>query len=338
VPTGISSSSMTLQQYAAISNESLIQRVVFSLLDVHSVLNDIPFQTNPTLKANGSRVVGNLPAVNWRKLNGSAVVSSGSSSPFSEQAYVLSQLVDIDRLLLMDKNAVGNPAEVQVNMQLRAISYDITDKFFNNNHASGNADSFVGIRQRLDDTTSWGTNSACKINAGGVDLSDSGMSATNANTFIRYIDQLLDEIGSPDGDNVTLYMNRNLRRRLAAAIRLLGAGGGFDMTKDAFERRVMTYRNAIVRSIGVKADQTTEIITNTETSAGANGSSTYTSVYGVKYGEDSFAGWQMEPFRAQNIGLRPDEPNMYRIFLEWAIGLYQQYTRGIGRIYDIKVA
>lgn len=337
MPTG-TSGALTLQQYANESNSPLVQRIVFSLLDVHSVLNDIPFDTVPTLKANGSRVVGQLPTPAWRKLNGSATVTSGTAAPFQEQAYVLSNIIDIDRLMLIDKNAVGNPAAVQTDMLLKSISYDITDKFFNNNHSSGDADAFVGLRQRLDDQTTWGTNAACKIDAGGVDLSDSGISAANANKFIRFVDQMLDELGDPDGNGVVIYMNRDLRRRLAQAVRLLGAGGGFDMATDAFDRRVMTYRNAVVRSIGVKADQSTEIITPTETSAGANGSSNYTSAYAVRYGQDSFQGWQMEPLRVDPIGLRADEPNMYRVFIEWAVGLYQTYTRGVARLYDVKVS
>lgn len=338
MPTGISSASLTLQQYAFQSNEPLIQKIVYSLLDVSSVLNDIPFATKGTLKANGARIVGGLPAANWRKLNADSVVASGTAAPFQEQAYILSNLIDIDRLILMDQNAVGNPASVQSDMMLKSWSYDMTDKFFNNNHVTGNADAWVGIRQRLDDTTTWGTNSACKINGGGVDVSNAGLSTANANTLIRLTDQMLDEMGNPDGDNVVIYMNRDLRRRFAAAVRQLGAGGGFDMTQDAFGRRVMTYRNAIVRSVGVKADQTTEIITSTETAAGANGASTFTSMYAVNYGEDKFSGWQMTPLQAINIGLRPDAPSMYRIFLEWPTGLYQAYTRSIARVFNIKVS
>jgi hypothetical protein len=338
MPTGISSNSITLQQYALQSNDPLIQKIVFSLLEVGSPLEDIPFVTRPTMKVNGSRVVNQLPTANWRKLNGSSVVASGTASPFQEQAYVLSNLIDIDRLLLMDENSVGNPASVQADMMIKSWTYDFSDKFFNNNHLSGNADAFVGLRQRLDDPTSWGTATTCKIDAGGVDVSDSGRTAATSNSFIQYLDQMLDSMGQPDGNGVVVYMNRNLRRRVAASVRLLGAGGGFDMTTDAFDRRVMTYRNAIIRSVGVKSDQSTEIITSTETSAGANGSSTFTSMYGVCYGEDQFSGWQMTPLMVQNIGLRPDEPTMFRFFLEWPVGLYQQNIRSVARVYDIKVA
>jgi hypothetical protein len=338
MPAGISTASLTLQQYAAQSNEPLVQRVVFSLLEVGSVLNDISFQTNGSLKANGSRIVGALPTVGYRRLNEDTTTASGTAQPFQEQAYIMSNTIDIDRLLMMDVNQIGDPSAVQVDMWLKAASYDYTDKFFNNNHTSGDPKMVIGIRQRLDDPTTWGTNTACKINAGGVDLSDSGLTSANANVAIRYMEQMLDEIGAPDGNDVVIYMNRNLRRRFQQAIRSLGAGGGFDMTTDAFGRRLLTFRNAVIRAVGTKADQSTEIITNTETSAGANGSSTYSSIYAVRYGDSALNGWQMEPIRIQNLGLRQDVPTQNRVFIEWASGLYQVHTRAVARVYGIKVA
>jgi hypothetical protein len=152
------------------------------------------------------------------------------------------------------------------------------------------------------------------------------------------MENALDEIGVPDGTGCVFYMNRNLRRRLGNCVRLMGAGGGFDMTTDAYGRRVMTFRNAVIRTVGVKADQTTEIITSTESTTGANSNSVYTSFYVVRYGDDVFNGWQMTPLAVQNIGLRPDEPTIFRTFLEWPIGLYQSNTRALARVYDIKVA
>ena len=334
----VSSSSLTLQQFAQQSNEPLIQSIAYSLLQTDSVLNDIGFVTKPTMKVNGSRVVGGLPTMGWRQINESTTVANGTAQTFSEQVYIGSNAIDVDRLIMMDENQVGNPAAQQAKMMLASWSYDINDKFFNNNHSSGDADAFVGIRQRLDDPTTWGTNTACKIDAGGVVLTDAGQTAATSNVLIYFLEQLLDEMGAPEGDGCVLYMNRNMRRRLGKAVRLMGAGGGFDMTTDAFGRRVMTFRNAVIRTVGVKANQSTEIITNTEDTAGANGSSTYTSIYGVRYGEDTFNGWQMTPLAVQSIGLRPDEPTIFRTFLEWPIGLYQTHTRAVTRLYGLKVA
>lgn len=334
----ISASSLTLAQYAIMANDPLVTKFVYSLLETGTVMENWPMVVNPSLKVNGVRWANSLPSTNWRKLNASTVVTSGTPSPFQEQAYILSNAIDTDIKLIQDKNQISDPRGAQVEAYIRSIAYDTNDKFFNNNHGAGNADSFVGIRQRLDDTTTWGTNTACKIDAGGVDLSDAGMTAATANKFIRFIENMLDEIGNSQGDGIVIYMNRDLHRRANQAIRLLGAGGGFDMTQDAFGRRIEMFRNATVQTIGVKGDQSTEIITSTETNAGANGSSTFTSMYAVKYGEGWMNTWQMNPLGVMDIGIRSDEPTIYRVFVDWAVGILQEHTRAVARCFDVKVA
>ena len=92
----------------------------------------------------------------------------------------------------------------------------------------------------------------------------------------------------------------------------------------------------MIRVVGVKADQTTNIITNTETTAGADGSSDYTSMYVARYGEDRFIPWQMGPMQVQNFDL-PDSPVMNRTFIDGSLGYVQNHTRAIARVFDIKI-
>lgn len=334
----ISNSALTLAQYAEQSNEPLIKEVTFSLLENDSPLSDMPLYTRPTQKINGARFTGHLPSVAWRQLNESTTVTSGTASPYQEQAYILSNAFDIDRFILEDMNAVGNPLAVQVDAWLKSVNYDLTDKFFNNNHTAGDVDAPVGVRERLDQTATWGTNSACKINCGGVDMTLSAMTAATAGSFFYYLDQALDELGSPDGTDCVIYTNRNLRRLMQVGIKRMGAGGGFEMTQDAYDRRVSVYRNAKLRTIGLKSDQSTEIITSTEDTAGANGASTYSSFYVVRYGEGFFSGWQFDSLAPVFAGYRSDEPTHYRMAFDWALGFLQAHTRCIARGYGVKVA
>ena len=334
----VDAAALNLGQYALMSNDPRIAKIVYSLLQVGTVLEDIPIVTNPSLNLRGVRWQSNLPSVNWRKLNASSTVTSGTPTAYAEQAFILSNNIDTDVKLIIDKNQISDPRTVQVNAYLTGARYDVNDKFINNNPVTGNSDSFTGIRYRLDNPTIYGTNSACKISGGAVDRSDSGITATTAGNFCQLVEQMFDELGSPNGDGIVLYMNRNLRRRFHRAVRMMGAGGGFDMTKDAFDRRIEMFRNARVQTVGVKADQSTEIITNTEDTAGADGSSTYTSMYAVKYGEGFARGWQMAPLGINDIGVRSDEPTQYRVNVDWAVGLVFEHTRSIARVYDIKVA
>jgi hypothetical protein len=294
-----------------------------------------------SMKVNGTRFTGNLATVNWRKLNEASVVTSSTATPYTEQAYILSNMIDVDKKLREDVNSIGDPMGVQLLAYLKAASYDLNDKFFNNDHLTGDADAPVGIRYRLDNPSTMGTNSACKINGSGVDITQGSMTAATAASFIELIEQALSEIdGGVDGNGCVLYMNRLVQRRLGRAIRMLGAGGGFEMVTDAFDRRVMKFRNATIRTIGLKADQSTEIITNTETSAGANGSSTFSSLYAVKYGEGYAQGWQYESIAdsVQFIGQRSDEPTHERLIIDWAAGMRFDHTRAAARVFNIKVS
>lgn len=336
MPTGVSGS-LTLAQYAIQSNDPLVARVAFSLHEHGSVVQDWPLATKSTLKMNGVRFTGSLPTVNWRKINEASTVTSGTANPYTEQAFIMSNIIDVDRKLVDDENQISDPRGIQLEAYLRSVAYDMNDKFFNNNHVTGDEDAFVGIRARLDDSATWGTNSNCKIDASGVVMTNS-LTAASAGQFFENLDRALDEIGSPNGDGCVIYMNRLLRRRASRAIKVMGAGGGFDMTDDAFDRRVETYRNARLRTVGVKSDQSTEIITNTEDATGADGASTFTSLYVVKYGEGYVQPWQMAPMRVEDIGVRTDEPTHYRLLVDWACGYVQNHTRAVARVYDIKVS
>lgn len=331
----ISSSALTLAQYANQSNDPLVTAIVNSLYTFGSVFDEVPIVSKASLKINGARLQGNLPTINWRKLSESSVTTSASITQYSENVYPIGNNIDIDKLYLVDQNSIGDPRAVQLMAYMESLTYDVNDKFFNNGPLTGDPDAPIGIRYRLDNASAFGIASQCKINGGGVDLS--APTAAIGGQFLELLDQALQELGSPDGDNCRIYMNRLVSRRVDRAVKLMGSGGGFEMVRDAFDRRILMYRNARVQTVGVKADQSTEIITNTETAAGADGSSTFSSFYVVKYGEDRFIPWQMKPLEVSNFDL-PDEPTINRTFIDWQLGYAQNHTRSISRVFNIKVS
>jgi hypothetical protein len=246
--------------------------------------------------------------------------------------------VDVDKTLVEDVNQIVDPQGFQAEMVLKGIAYDFNDKFVNNNHTAGNAKAIVGIRARLDDPTTFGTRADCKIDATGAtaDMSPS-LTATTANLFFEKLDQLLWAVNSNDGSGVVLYMNEVMKRRLATAARLMGTSGGFRTTEDQFGRTIEMYRGAVIRDVGYKADQTTRIINVTETAAGADGSSTFTSIYAVRLAPSALFGWQMGPLIVNRMGLL-DNAVTYRTLIEWRGGIVTQDTRSIARLYDIKIS
>lgn len=333
----VSSSALTLAQYAIMSNDPLIQQITYSLLENANVLNDLPLVTKKSILVNGVRWEGSLPSVNWSKLNVDPVVTSGTPAAYQEQAYIIRNAIDVDRFLVEDENQIQNPRGVQTNAYLKSVAYDVNDKFINNDHLTGNNDAFHGLRNRIDNAV-FRTNSDCKIDTSGVDLSPGGMTLTTANTFIEYIQQLLDMMGAPTGMGVTLYMNDLMKRRFARAVRMMGPAAGWSVNQDNFGRPVEMYNDAKIRDIGRKADQTTKIITSTELNTGGAGSSTFTSIYGVRYGEDHVFGWQFDALSPKDIGLIGNGGSTYRMLIDWAFGIFQTGTRDIARLYDIKVS
>jgi hypothetical protein len=165
----------------------------------------------------------------------------------------------------------------------------------------------------------------------------SALTAATGNSFLEYVDQLLWAVGSVDGNGVVLYMNEVMKRRFATALRILGTSGGFSITQDNYGRTVDKFRGAEIRDIGYKADQTTRIITTTETTAGVDGSSNYTSIYAVRYGEAALFGWQFAPLQARDLG-EMENGSIYRTMVDWAGGLVASDTRSVARLYDIKIS
>src|SRR4051794_833550 len=333
----ISASALTLAQYALQSNDPLVIAVTFSLIDNGCVIGDVPFINKATLIASGVRFEGSLPSVNWAQINSEGVTTSGTPTPFQESAYLIRNNIDVDKVLVLDQNQIADPRAIQLAAYMKGVAYEWNHVFINNNHVTGNANAPVGLRARIDNYAQYGLKSAQKVNAGGVDLTQAAATAATANAFIEYLDQLLWSVDSPDGNGVVLYMNEVMKRRLAFALRLMGTSGGLATVKDQFDRTIEMYKGAVIRDVGYKADQSTRIITTTETSAGVDGSSTYTSIYAANYGEMYLGGWQFEALQARDLGLM-ENGVISRTFVDWAGGLFSANNRSMARLYGIKLA
>jgi hypothetical protein len=331
---------ISLSEYAIMSNNPLVMGITKSLLMAGSVLADIPLATENTLLVNGVRWEGNLPTVDWAKINGGLTVTKGKPTAYSEQAFMIRNAIDVDTAILADRNRIMDPRAAQISAYFDAVTYDTNDKFINNSHTSGDADAPVGLRERLDNPSVYGVQSELKIDFGGVDLSDSGMGQDDANTFVTNVQKMLDFLGRREGDGVVFYANDDLLRRWERAVRIMGAGAGWNTVVDSWGRMVTKYRNARIVDIGRKADQTTRIITSTETSTGAAGASTFTSLYAVVYGEDRFMGWQFAPLDQSvvDLGLLGNDGTIARTMVDWKVGLLPVHTRCMARGYNIKVA
>ena len=334
----VNAGTLTLADYAQMSNQPLVAAISYSLIMNANVIQDIPLMNNNSIIVQGARFEGNLPTINWSALNAEGVTTRGTPTPYQEQLYLIRNYIDVDKMLVNDKNAIVDPRAAQAEAYLRGLTYDVNYKFIQNDHVTGDSNAFVGIKARIDNGSVFGVRPENKIDAGGVDLSQAGATQATANKFLEMMDQLLWSVDSPDGTGVTLYMNEVMKRRFAFSIRLMGTSGGFMTIQDQFNRTIQMYKGATIRDIGYKADQSTRIITTTELATGAaNTGGTFTSIYAVNYGTDHFFGWQFADPNVQDLGLL-NNGVIYRTLIDWGVGLVNASTRSLARLYDIKLA
>jgi major capsid protein gp7 len=345
----IAANTVSLADYALMSNNPLVQAVTYSLILYSNVIQDVPLVEKKSLIVNGARFEGNLPTVNWSQLNAEGVTTKGTPTAYQEQAFIIRNYIDVDKFLVMDENAIVDPRATQAEAFLKALTYDMNDKFFNNDHVAGDANAPVGIKFRISNGGVFGVRPENLIDAGSLDCTQATLATTpaNGNKLLEYIDKLLWSVDSPEGEGVILYMNEVTKRRFRFALRQMGTSGGLNVSMDQFDRQIEKYKGAIIRDPGYKADQATQIIpgnglTSTsavgETTAGVastGASALYTSIYAVNYSLDHFHGWQFEPPNVQDLGLIYNGA-VYRTLIDWAVGFVNDSTRSIGRLYDIK--
>lgn len=347
----VDSNALSLIELAQYSNSPLVKEVAMSMIKAGSVFQDVPAVTRPTFNLPGARITGGLPTLGWSELNAEPTVVKTNAAHYSESFYFWRNSIDCDELIQMEENQIGGAGQF-VNTQIKALieatSYELNDAFINNTHRnvptrsrSANTKCFVGLRERTENSD-YGILSSETVKTASCNLSDAGITATEANKFIRQMQSVLDAMGFPDGDDCIIYMNDDLVARVEFGIRALGAGGGFDMTKDAFDRSVLSYRNAKIRRIGRKAPASdgtqAYVISSTETADGAKDTTgTYTSLYVAHYGMDSLHAWQFFAPRVKPK-MTLDNTVIERVTWEGGYGLNNPNTRAIGRLKGIQVS
>jgi hypothetical protein len=243
--------------------------------------------------------------------------------------YLIRNKITIDKRLLDQQNTIVDPVEAQVKIFMEGFAYDFNDKFINNDPtsaASGNSpDCFPGLKYRLEHAADYDIPSDCLLAPANTvaTLNTTTYDMPKANGVISAIQELFDNMNTPDGDGVVLYMNEETKRRIEFLIRALGAGTGFATDVDAFDRTVDKYKGATIRTVGRKINGTTPVITSITNAQ---------DIYAVRYGTGYVQGWQSGPFKPEYLGKSPENGIMHNILFDWGMGLWMPNTRSIGRL------
>lgn len=278
----------------------------------------VQWATNPQL-AMQITSFKTLPTVGTRKINASFSESTGTFEPKIEGKYIFGHDIDVDVVL---ERANPGERQTQRRMAAKSMSFTFNDMFINGDPAS---DQFKGLSMRVDDVYDDGYTNQY-IDGGSATIGRGVLyDSTDRHYFIDNVSKLIHVISEHKPDS--LFMNSKLYLCFESAMRRESL---LKQTEDMFGRIINTFSGVPLIDIGIKADQTTEIITNTETLSGGTDE---TSIYAVKYGENEYLwGMQQAPMDVRDLGEVDDKP-VLRDRVEWVVGLAVSNPRSIARAY-----
>jgi hypothetical protein len=305
--------------------------VIQGLLIRSRVMQLIPWANTGSLAITVTRWA-TLPTNAFRKFNGVYAESAGTFEQLQETVYPIGGYTDVDVMAIRDATKFSDPKADQLEMRIAAMSYTFSDYFINGSQAT-DPDGFTGIKNRI------ATLPASQSIVAATNGLDVKASTANQNIFADLLDQLLYTIDNGSGEGqLAIFGNDSSALGISSTFRRLGL---LDQSRDAFGREIDAYKGVPIYDVGVKADQTTRIITNTEVT-GASGS-VCTSLYVVKFAPsngnvDSGGQWlhgiQEYPMDVVDHGRLQTAP-AERIEVDWPIGLAHFHKRCMGRLSGI---
>ncbi len=320
----------TLAEFSKIETDPMRKQVIDSMLMESNLMQLVPWETIGQLSTGIVRYQ-DLPSIGFRNINGALSESTGHFEQKTETIALSGIEIDTDEAIARAKNSIADARSIQVIMSMKAYAYAFNDKFINGNPAAGGTYSkeFKGIAARIDDLYNEGhVDQKIVCNSTSVGINNS------TTTFLAFLDDLDKLIYAIQGHQPTFLL---MNHKTLLAIKS-GARRGTNLltsTQDVFGRTIDMYGQARMIDIGTKADQSTEIVTNTETTAGASGGTECTSIYAVKFGVGELLwGIQEYPLEVTDLGMLQTAP-VYRTRVMWNLGLADVNPRCMARLYGV---
>lgn len=319
----------TLAQLAKLEADPLKKYVLENMIRNIKVMEVLPFENVNSLHTTAIRW-RLLPSVAFRDLNADYTEdTSGDVEEVWESLYILGGLVKFDRVFGKVGSTIKDPKQLQMDMKLKSLALTFNDYFVNGDLAS-DALGFEGLKKRIAGMPSRQSVLATAASATALLVT---ASAASVQQFWNKVDTAFTYCN--DGNVQAIVCNEAMKLGLARSLRYGASTGGnfLDVTKDSFDRSLVQYRGVSVYDMGLKKDQSTEIITNTETAADAG--SDATSMYFASFNmEQGITGIQLGPLEiVQNA--KKDVATADQTLIEWVLGLAGFGSYGIVRLYNI---
>ena len=274
-------------------------------------------------------LVDSLSDANFRQFGNSFTTVKDNVRDAVDSVVLLGGQIDIDMALREGGETEEDLYAANLAWQPDRFRYTFLDKFINGDR-DNSTDEFNGLWKRTDDFVADGHTDAT-INGSNIDVS---ASSANRQTFLDHLADGIDRIDA-DGDEIGANAIITGRAGYLTIASVARREGLLDTTKDSFDRTINKFAGIPFVRIGTKADQSTQIITATESDDGTSSTGAdNTSFYICKFGDPYVAGLQ---FGAPAVPLDRliDDGVTHRVVFQWKVGLQAFHKRSVVRLFAI---
>lgn len=325
---------LDLAHLAKIETEPMRKGIIMNLLRDARAMEVLPWENVDSLRSVAVRWT-KLPSVAFRKINQGYTANEGDVEQVWESVYAFGGEINFDRVFDLVGNTIVKPKVLQTKMKMKALSLTWNDYLINGDHAT-DPDGFEGLKKRVASLPSRQTVYAAGAASAALDPTADTASAR------RMIDKWEEAMYKCDrGNTKAIFVNEGTYWGFGRVLRYLGVAGGplLDITRDSFDREILTYKGAPLIDMGLKVDQATEIITETEIAgdAGADATSAYFVAFGTEQGISGIQLNKLDVYDPLKGGEQESLPaKLLRI--DWWIGLAGFGSHGITRLRNFEGA
>jgi hypothetical protein len=308
---------ITLSQVAKLQNNPAFKGVIQNIIRESKVLDYMSFENVDSLEVQAVRWI-KLPEVDFRQINAGYQQVSGDVDQVYESLYAFGADMRMDRVYDKLGNYIKDPRQQNIEMITKSAAFKFKNQLINGDHGT-TPDGFEGLKKRISNMS---TRQYMMIgNTSGNAPYDPKATVSSAINFVDYWEQA--HYKANEGDVQMIILNEAMYWGFTRVLRYAGIeyGAMMDITKDQFDRNVVTYKGVPFVDVGWQIDMATEVITNTEPVGTSN---TGTSVYFVPLNmEQGITGIQLdnlEVYDPLNGGEMESLPSKL-MRLEWWCGI-----------------
>jgi hypothetical protein len=317
-----------LSEYAKLEKDDLKAGIIMTILRYSQVMDQLKWENIGALKQEATRW-NTLPTTAFRKIGGAYASSEGTYDQVWESLYAFGGKLTLDRVYDLTSNVLKDPRADQIEMKLKSKAMTFNHYYINGDHAT-DGDGFEGLKKRVSLMPARQTVYASASDAAPLDPTSS---VANARAYLDAIDKSIKYCNAGQCD--AIYLNENSYLGFTSVVRYAQVSGGnmMDITKDSFDRTIMTYAGKPLIDVGLQSDMATEIISDTELD-GTN-TNLATSLYFVSY--DSLEG--VNGIQLKDMDILDDVssgPLQPAKVLDWFCGLASWGKYGIVRLANVE--